>query len=440
MKYYSAKDLRTIKKVKEIKLIKIKNVKTKKEKDYSKEKESFRKFNKINESFYNKINKKTEISEKNILFIQKELSQIRKEINKDYNRNKKYNKKDNVIKIKNIKKIHHIENNIKNFKLLNQLTKDSYSDYTLDNTFVVFTSIDDIINLIYANKNRSIISYNIRENKKVNEIKKAHNRDITNFRHFLDKKNKRDLIISLSLSDNNLKLWNINNYECLINLENINKTGKLFSSCLLNDNNHIFIITSCAYGNNESIKLFDMNSNKFKEINDSNDNTFYIDIYNDIKLSKKYIITGNNGYLKSYDYNENKVYHIYNDKDNSRHCSATINNKEEIIKMIESSFDGHIRIWDFHSGILLNKIKVCDNDWLFGICLWDNEHLFVGCGDKTIKIINLKKKLIISKLNDFNKKVLCLKKLKHLNLGEFLISQGYENEQIKIFVNKNILI
>jgi hypothetical protein len=55
-------------------------------------------------------------------------------------------------------------------------------------------------------------------------------------------------------------------------------------------------------------------------------------------------------------------------------------------------------------------------------------------------IINLKKKLIISKLNDFNKKVLCVKKLKHLNLGEFLISQGYENEQIKIFVNKNILI
>ena len=225
MKYYSAKDLR---KIKEIKLIKIKNVKTKKEKDNSKEKESFQRFNKINESFYNQINKKTEISEKNILFIQKELLHIRKEINKDYNRNKKYKKKDNVINIKNIKKIHHIENNIKNFRLLNQLTKDSYSDYTLDNTFVVFTSIDNIIYLIYANKNRSIISYNIIENKKVNEIKKAHNRDITNFRHFLDKKNKRDLIISLSISDNNLKLWNINNYECLINLEKINKTGKLF--------------------------------------------------------------------------------------------------------------------------------------------------------------------------------------------------------------------
>ena len=182
--------------------------------------------------------------------------------------------------------------------------------------------------------------------------------------------------------------------------------------------------------------MFDTNYNKIKEIKDSIDSTYFIDVYYDNKSSKNFIITGNNGYLKSYDYNENKVYHIYNDNDKKRHCSIIIDNKENIIKMIESSFDGNIRIWDFHSGILLNKIKVCENSWLFGICLWDNEHLFVACGDKTIKLINIKKKLVISNLNIFKNKVLSIKKVRHPLFGECLISQGYEKEQIKMFVNK----
>ena len=81
---------------------------------------------------------------------------------------------------------------------------------------------------------------------------------------------------------------------------------------------------------------------------------------------------------------------IYNDNDNKRHCSAIIYNEDKITKIIESSFDGNIRIWEFHSANLLKKIKVCNNDWLFGLCLWDNESIFVGCGDKTMKLIELK--------------------------------------------------
>ena len=431
--YYSEKNLRKINK--EFKLIILKNVKTIKIDDILNENDIFQKFNKNNESFH----KKTEKYEKNEIKIQKKSGKNIKQKVKDINYNNNNNIKEKIKLNKNIKKKknnQYIENKIKDFQLLNEITKDSYSDYTLDNTFVVFTSIDDIIYVIYTNKNKSIISYNIIENIRINEIKNAHTTDITNFRHFLDKINKRDILISISLCDNNLKLWDIGNYECICNLQNINKSGQLFSSCLFNDNDKICIITSCANGNNESIKVFDTNYNKIKEIKDSIDNTYFIDVYYDKKSSKNFIITGNNGYIKSYDYNENIVYHIYNDNDKKRHCSIIIDNKEDIIKMIESSFDGNIRIWDFHSAILLNKIKVSENGWLFGICLWDNEHLFVACGDKTIKIINIKKNLILSKLNEFKNKVLSIQKLKHPHFGECFISQGYEKEQIKMFINK----
>ena len=112
--------------------------------------------------------------------------------------------------------------NYNEIKLIKDLIKDSYVYYSfLDNTFCVFESIDKILYLIYGNKYRSIISFNIIDSKKINEIKNAHESYITNFRHYLDINNKRDLIITISADDNNVKLWNIVNLELLVDIKNL---------------------------------------------------------------------------------------------------------------------------------------------------------------------------------------------------------------------------
>ena len=328
-------------------------------------------------------------------------------------------------------------NNPINIHLIKELTNDSYIDYPLDNTFIVNTSVDDIIYLIYSTNKNSIIFYNIIDNKKINEIKKAHNKDITNLKHFLDKKKKRDLILSISLSDNNLKIWDLSTFDCLINISNVNQSGRLFSACIFCENTNNYILTSSAYSNTlESIKVFDFNGIKIKEISDSNDNDniYFIDTYEDNKTSKIYILTGNNGYMKSYDYTKNKIYHKYSEDDNRRHCSIIIKNVNAEIRMIESSFDGHIRIWDFHSSILIKKIKITDNNWLLGICLWNDDYLFVGCGDKTIKLVDLKNEAVINNISGNKNKILTLKTLFHPKYGKCLVSQGYEKEQIKLYV------
>ena len=175
---------------------------------------------------------------------------------------------------------------------------------------------------------------------------------------------------------------------------------------------------------------------KIKEINNSNDETYFIDIYYENILSKYYIITGNLNYIKSYDYTNNQLYHIYNDKDNCSHCSIIINNGQNIIKLIESSYDGNIRIWNFHSGLLLNKIKITD-EHLYGICLWNDNYLFVGCSDKTIKLIELNDGLIDQNLISHDNKVITVKKIIHPKYGECLVSQNKNNSKIKIWINKN---
>ena len=199
----------------------------------------------------------------------------------------------------------------------------------MDNSFTVFKSINDILYLIYANKNKSIICFDLNEQKKIQELKNSHNEYITNFRHILDEINKRDLIMSVSMIDNNIRIWNINNQECLKNITNINSLGRLLSACFIKENNKIYIISSNfnKEGNSEIIKIFDLNGKKIKEINNSNDATFFIDIYYDNILSKNYIITGNQSYIKSYDYINNQLYHKYNDNDECSHLSLIINKK-----------------------------------------------------------------------------------------------------------------
>ena len=364
---------------------------------------------------------------------------ILNEINKLKNDVKDLKIENNKLKNK-IESLKIIDDNPTDIKLLSDITNNSFSSINIDNTFTIFQSIKDILYLVYSTINKSIISYNLNEQKIIKELKNYHNEYITNFRHYLDEINNRDLLISISQRDNNIRLWEVNNWECILNIPHANENGILYSACFLNDNNESYIISSnCDWDeNSENIKVFDFNGNITKEINDSNEITFYINsFYDDLSL-KHFIITGNWKYIISYNYNNNQLYHKYYDdnadEDNCSHFIVNININKKQIQLIESCDDGNIRIWDFHSAKLLNKIKINDGN-LYGICLWNNNFLFVACNDKTIKLIDLKTGLIVKSLEGHNSDILTIKKAIHPKYRECLISQGLANDQIKIWIN-----
>ena len=157
-------------------------------------------------------------------------------------------------------------------------------------------------------------------------------------------------------------------------------------------------------------------------------------IYKAYLLNTNFIITGNRGYIKSYNYNKNEIYHTYYDKDKNEHRSIVINSNEEIIKLVEANLDKNIRIWNFHTGKLLNKITIEDYS-LRCICLWNKDYLF-SCGNsKEIKLLDLKKGNVIKNLSSHNKSITCIKKIFHPKIGECLLSQGLENDGIKLWIN-----
>ena len=365
----------------------------------------------------NKINK-----------LQNEINELKKQINTLYIENK--NLKKEIESLKTSKK-----KDIKSINYLSNITNDSYADFDLDKTFIVFKSIDDILYLIYSSGKGLIISYNLINDEKICSIKTNNNEYITNFRHYLDKIKKRDLIISIISSKNSIRLWDIKSWNCILNINNINKVGYLDSACFLCDRNNNYIVTSNSNknGSSEKIKIYDFKGQLFQTMNKSDEQTYFIDVYYDDENNNIYIITGSHNCLRTFDYKKNKLYQKYYENNNGAHICIAILKKNKQLKLIESCDDGNIRIWDFHSANLLKKIKVNDK-FLFGICLWDNNYIFVGCEDSTIKLIEINKGLIVKTLSGYNDDdVLTLDKVNLPKYGECLISQGRKNDQIKIW-------
>ena len=95
-------------------------------------------------------------------------------------------------------------------QLIKSIVNAPYIQYVKVNSFCSFKSINNILYLIYSTSNISIIFYDLMNDQNINQIKKAHKKFITNIRHYLDNYHERDLVITVSLDDNNIKLWNAN--------------------------------------------------------------------------------------------------------------------------------------------------------------------------------------------------------------------------------------
>ena len=325
-----------------------------------------------------------------------------------------------------------------NFKSIESLGFTNTITGGFTNSFCVFFSKDNILSLIFTLETNRMIYYSIIDKKEIISIKNAHNTYINNYIHFFDKDNKRDLIISISCVENNLKLWDINEIKCLLEIKRVNQFGLLFSACFLYENKELYILASNYNSKDppESIKVYNLKGEIVNVVNDSNKQVFFIDTYYDKNKLSNYIITCNKGFVTSFDYYKNEIYHTYidrNDDDKIRLCAAILDTLE-YLKLIESCYDGNIRIWDFNTGELLNKIRVIYRQ-LYGFCIWDENHLLVGSNNKGVNLIDIKRRKVLKRFFEHNSRVVTIKKIKHKKYGECFLSQGADLDEIKLWVN-----
>ncbi len=72
-----------------------------------------------------------------------------------------------------------------------------------------------------------------------------------------------------------------------------------------------------------------------------------------------------------------------------------------------------LKIWNFHCGQLLNKIKIMNNGILC-ICFWI--HLFAACENNPFVLIDLKNKIISGNCEEKEKCIMAIKKILMINM------------------------
>ena len=344
-----------------------------------------------------------------------------------------------IIKIKEIK--NRTENKSKSIPKMvftKNLTKKAICRYLGDNNFAVFKTINKEIILAYGTQYYSIHFYNIDNERITKRITNAHDSEITNFRYTYDKNYNRDLLLSVSNQIKNIKVWDVQNLNCMISINNAYKGGNLFSSCFLIDENYKKnYIISINY-DKENLKIFDFEGKKIKEIDNSEDKCFLVDTYYNTKTKKYYIVVGNEKYIVSYNFGDGSIFHKYWDNNsNSWHMNFVLSSKDKEVNLIESDTIGYVRIWDFNKGILLKKLLIEKKVRLRGICMWNYKYFFVGAEDKKLKLIDLENNIEVDNLK-CNDCVCTIKKINSSKFGECLILQGkIDNYQIKLWRNEN---
>ena len=306
----------------------------------------------------------------------------------------------------------------------------AYARSGLENTFTSFL-YNDIPYLVFATKEKSLMSYNLNHLSINSEVKNAHEDYISKVKSY-QKHNNVIYILSISSGSNNVKIWNFKNWECIFNLSQKHIIGSMFASLYLMKDNKDFVITSSS-NDSEYIRLFDFNGKEIFIFDDSQGKVLILDYF--IENNKYYIIAGFSGCLKSFDFDENKLYHKYGEPEFSDwHSAMKINSSDNIIKLIDSCWkDDYLRIWDFHKGILLSKFKI-GGGTIRTICQSDENYYYIGCRDHSIKLVDIKNEKVLKSFRIHNDWVCTIRKIKTSKFGECFASQGLtDKEVIKIW-------
>ena len=144
-----------------------------------------------------------------------------------------------------------------------------------------------------------------------------------------------------------------------------------------------------------------------------------------------YIIGCHDNYIKSYDYSNNQLYHkYYEEYYYDKHFNAIIDNINGIITLFDCDSRGLLRIWNFHTAILIKKIDV---GITMGIRLLNSNFVLMGCANKSIKLINISNGEFAQKKTGHNNWICTIKIINHPKYGKCLISQGLWDDFIKIW-------
>ena len=311
---------------------------------------------------------------------------------------------------------------IKNIKKLAGLC--GYGNSYVYDAICFFISRENEYVLGYIDANseyKSIIFYDVNNNKDIKKIKEAHNKRMHSIKYYYY--SLYDIILSVSYNDD-LKIWNYNECLNILTISTIfNESNGVYSACIIFDENisHIFCVGEYNY-----IKVYDSTGNFYKNIGNNNEYRRYIDI---CELNeKRYIISGGTKGITVFNYPELTEYFCFvENNDSSYHNYAKIIKINETYTLIDVGGFNSIKLWDFVKKTLIANIKEKISSGLDGFTTINNKYLIIGCRDNSIKEFDLESRILIKSFDkQHSDMALGVKPIKNENGKTFLISYGMD--------------
>ena len=306
------------------------------------------------------------------------------------------------------------------------ICSNSHKTNSIDRVFCAFKSFNGEPLVVWGSTSLNIEFYDCNKDKIVKTIFQAHKQTIFSCRHYPDVRLRKDYIITSS-NDRSVKVWDItkDNYDLYIS--NVHNGYYIYSVSLLC---HIhketnYIITSCP---NEKMKVWDFSGAYLRNFGQSNESTYFIDIFYN-KIQKKYfVINANSNDVKSYHFETGDLYQKYKGTPQTWHMSAVVNDVNDIFVLIESDGNGTIRIWNFDTAELLKSINSINSINLRGICLWNDKYLFAAGNDSQVKLFDLEEGKFVKTFTGHTSTVCTLEKIMHPKYGGCLISHALDGK------------
>ena len=305
------------------------------------------------------------------------------------------------------------------------ICSNSHKTNSIDRVFCAFKSFNGEPLVVWGSTALNIEFYDCNKEKIVKTIYQAHKQTIFSCRHYADIRLRIDYIITSS-NDRSVKVWDATKDNYALYIPNVHNGYYIYSVSLLchlhQEKN--FVITSCP---NEKMKVWSFTGMYMYNFGQSNESTYFIDVFYNKNQKKYFIINANSNDVKSYYFESGDLYHKYKGTPQTWHMSAVVNNINDIFALIESDGNGTIRIWNFDTAELLKSITAHSIN-LRGICLWNDKYLFAAGNDSQVKLFNLEEGKFVKSFKGHTSTVCTIEKIMHPKYGGCLISHALDGK------------
>ena len=331
----------------------------------------------------------------------------------------------------------------KNLYFYKTISSNIFNNNFYNNRACIFTYCkDNNVYIVYGIISLDLECYDIINNKKFILISKLHNDSFDSCRHFYDKINKRNLILTSSF-DKHVKVMNFKkeDSEIIIDLGFESYFRPIINTACFINNKIVVPFANVESGN---IEIYDMNSIRTGKIEQCG---FILGLssYYWKKTKKYFILVANLEGILAYNEDDLSLYKefkpnvedaIFNGFD-----EGYIIEKNEFLILINPCFYfGYLFFWDFINGCLICKLSI--DSGISDICIWDNDYIFASLNELykyQFILINTKYNIIEKKYSEKDKDSrLCgIKVLRNKSKGDFLITFDISGKLNLYSINKS---